>query len=266
VDNSIDGSAIWATLDPNLACHLSYLHVSTPGLTNARNAALAFARARNASIAFIDDDEIPGKNWLKSANHAAQYARKEIVAGPVIPLFEIHSVPNPLPKSFWERPSREDGSIVKGFVGDGNIVYPADLLATGLNYSHEFNLSGGQDTDYLFRAKKLGFLIRNRNDLLVTELVPLKRQGLDYLLDRAFHSSSAWVAVCRANHKFVGGLYLSILKRIVLSLTFSFLGLATLSEIKKAKSQIYAASVRGSVFGLRGKTVNRYSKYQTEED
>lgn len=266
VDNSFEGNASWVMADPEGTHEVQYIHVEQAGLSNARNAALLFARLKGLALAFIDDDEVPQNNWLQTAATASRSSTFDIIAGPVVPDFGPLASQINIPTEFWERPLRQDGELVAGYVGDGNIVYPKKLIESGLVYSQEFSLTGGQDTDFLMRAKKLGFRIRNLNDLAVIERVPPVRQTLRYLTDRAFHSSSSWVAVLKANEGPQIRMILSIAKRAFLVATFWTMWACTSSSKSKIKAMIYAASVRGSIHGLRGMQVNRYISYQGEKD
>lgn len=265
VDNSCEGNASWVMSAPEFSHAVQYIHAEQAGLSNARNVALRFARDKGLALAFIDDDEVPDENWLQTAAKASGLSTFEILAGPVVPDFGGEGSQLSIPKEFWERPLGQDGEIVDGYVGDGNIIYPKSLIISGLEYSQEFSLTGGQDTDFLMRAKKLGFKIKNLNDLAVIERVPPVRQTVSYLTDRAFHSSSSWVAVLKANRESQSLVILSIAKRAFLFATFWVIWAFTSSSKSKIKSMIYAASVKGSVHGLRGMKVNRYISYQGEK-
>ena len=266
VDNSTDGNAGWINSYPEFGQQVEYLHVNHGGLSNARNAALRYARKLGAALAFIDDDEVPHENWLSAAHSVVLFPNNEILAGPVVPDFGPNTSVIGIPIKYWERPKRGNGALVEGFVGDGNIVYPGSLVLSGLEYSLEFSFSGGQDTDFLLRAKKMGYMIRNLESLSVTERVPVIRQSLSYLVDRSFHSSSSWAAVNIANGEPRLRLFLSIVKRSILAGTNGITWLLTHSHEKKIKSSIHAASVKGSIFALRGNQINRYQSYQSEKD
>jgi glycosyltransferase involved in cell wall biosynthesis len=265
VDNSIDGNAVWLKSDPQIGPHVEYLHVKLGGLTSARNAALDYTRNLEAALAFIDDDEVPHQNWVRTAQSVNDFSNNEILAGPVIPDFVNKEQDPKIVIKYWGRPVRGDRDLVDGFVGDGNIVYPSKLVLSGLKYSQEFSFTGGQDTDFLMRAKKMGYKIRNLNELAVTERVPPVRQNFSYLVDRSFHSSISWVAVNLANGEPVFKLLLSVSKRSTLVVVYGFLWLMSFSSEKKLKLSIHAASVKGSIFGLRGKRVNRYLGNQSEK-
>ena len=265
VDNSTDGNAIWVKSDPLIGPLVEYLHVNHGGLSSARNAAIDFARKLRTALAFIDDDEVPHEKWLNTAQSVNLFSNNEILAGPVIPDFGNNEWDPSLVIKYWGRQTRGNGDLVAGFVGDGNIVYPSSLMLSGLEYSQDFSFTGGQDTDFLLRAKKMGYKIRNLNDLAVTERVPPFRQSLSYLFDRSFHSSSSWVAVNIANGEPKHRLLLSIVKRSILVVFYGILWFVTRSAEKKIMLSIHAASVKGSIFGLKGKQVNRYVRYQNEK-
>ncbi len=264
IDNSSDGSAFWVTRDPKFGKNVVYLQCTEQGLSNARNSALDLANLEATAVAFIDDDEIPNKNWLATAFFGIRKFENEILVGPVVPDFEGAEEPKLIPDFFWERKIRSDSSIVKELVGDGNIVYPASLVSEGLRYSSEFNLTGGQDTDFLIRAKAKGFNIRNLNGLSVDENIPLARQTIGYLMDRAQFSSCAWVKVRLANGDSKWTLIPSLIKRLSLSAIFATKFFFGRSLSARVSWVVNTAIVRGTVLGMRQRVINRYEKYQSD--
>lgn len=264
IDNSVDGNARWVTKDSEISKGIQYLNVTGGGLSNARNSALDAARKSNSAIAFIDDDEVPDGLWLETAIQASNSDEQVIYAGPVVPDFGTNQFDLALPIQFWERPTQTNGSLVRGYVGDGNIIYPSSLIKSGIKYSLQFAYSGGQDTDFLMRARAQGYRIKFLTNLSVRERVPAARQTLAYLKYRAIHSSCAWVSVQLANNKSKSQIYLSIVKRSFLSICYHLIGSLRKSSKFNVQARIYAASARGSILGLQGKQINRYAEYQTE--
>ncbi len=263
VDNSVDQSANWTISGyKELSC-LYYMHCSERGLVNARNMAMDYAKCQNSPLAFIDDDEIPSENWLKAALENNQAYPEDILAGPVIPLFSGQSAPE-ADIEFWNRPQFEDNSVLKKPVGDGNIIYPLLLVHGNIRYSLDFNLSGGQDTEFLLRSLGYGFRIRYFLGLKVRETVPIKRQTVDYLLDRAFHSASSWVRVKKSRGSKTFIFLPSILKRGFLTSWHFLLFGITQSKTHRVKALVNMATIRGTIFGLGHTELDRYQKYQAE--
>jgi hypothetical protein len=67
------------------ACSLPvrYRHVSPPGLSNVRNAALRFAEQHADLLVMIDDDETPEPQWLNELLHIRAATGAAVVVGPV---------------------------------------------------------------------------------------------------------------------------------------------------------------------------------------
>jgi succinoglycan biosynthesis protein ExoM len=264
VDNSADGSAAWITKHDRYQREVTYNHCLEQGVSNSRNAALDFARSSSSPIAFIDDDELTNKLWLATAIIGVQNFENEILVGPVVPSFEEGVEPRKIPDSFWERKVRENNSIVTELVGGGNILFPARLIKAGLRFSPEFNLTGGEDTDFLIRSKSQGFKVRNLSDLSVFENVPLSRQTINYLCDRAHFSSCAWVKVRLSNGDSKWTILPSLVKRVSLSIAFATKFFFSRSLVARVRWRINSAIVRGTLLGMRQGVVNRYEKYQSD--
>ena len=264
IDNSVNSSASWVAKDLSVGKRVTYLQCLERGLSNVRNVALEYSCNISAPLAFIDDDEIPESTWLQTAASAISTFKGEILAGPVKPNLEPTLVENPLPLEFWERPKREDQAIILETVGNGNVVFPANLVLSNLRYSPRFNSSGGEDTDFILKAQRLGFKIRNLNALAVTESVPAARQTLEYLEHKALHSSNSWVSVMKANGSHFHTFIPSLIKQASLTILKSVAWKITRQRLYLASAKIHGAKVKGTVKGLKGSSVERQEKYQGE--
>lgn len=263
IDNSVDQNATWIMSEYKDFSNLQYMHCPEPGLVHARNAAFDFAKSQSSPLAFIDDDEIPNENWLKTALENNQAYPEDILAGPVIPLFSGHIAPE-ADIEFWDRPQFEDNSILKKPVGDGNIIYPLLLVQGNIRYSLDFNLSGGQDTEFLLNSLDSGFKTRYFLGLKVRETVPIERQTVDYLMDRAFHSACSWVRVKKSRGSRTFGFVPSIVKRSLLAGWYFLLFLITKSKTNYVKALLNRSTIKGTIFGLGSVEIDRYQKYQAD--
>ena len=128
VDNDADGSARTTV---SSAINRSSLRIQYD-VEPIQNIALARNRAiRNAEgnhIAFIDDDEIPGKNWLLSLYKALHHFGVDGVLGPVLPYFRVNPPAWVKRGRLYHRPTYPTGFIIDGPKGrTGNILLRKDL-------------------------------------------------------------------------------------------------------------------------------------------
>src|SRR5262249_5097543 len=90
VDNSPEGSArdICDAKAGTSRFRFRYVNETRKGLSNARNAVIAEARAAGAKLlAFIDDDEMAPKAWLQALLDTNEKTGAIIAAGPSYPFF-----------------------------------------------------------------------------------------------------------------------------------------------------------------------------------
>lgn len=187
-DNSPEGSAraVVAGLSANTGVPLRYVHVPTPGVATARNAAL---RATDAPlIAFIDDDEEAEPGWLAAllATHARTGA--DVTFGPIRGRIgdQAHWALAYLERLF-SRAGPERSGLTDKTWGCGNSLM---TRATALPGSAPFEVSadqiGGED-DLLFAAVKArGGRFAWAADAWVIEHAPPHRATLRHALQRAF--------------------------------------------------------------------------------
>lgn len=155
-----------------------------------RNIALARNTAvRHASgeyIAFIDDDECPGRDWLLRLFQTCTAHRVDGTLGPVRPAFE-----QPPPRwlvrgRFFERPEHDTGTPVSWREArTGNVLLRRHLFAgSGEAFREQFG-SGSEDTDFFHRMAARGCTFNWCNEAAVYETVPPARWTRRYLLRRA---------------------------------------------------------------------------------
>ncbi len=119
VDNDPDASAAdvvlgWAKRG------VRYVHEPRPGISAARNRALAEAGDADALV-FFDDDEHPGPDWLATITAAWREWGCAAVAGPVGAQLAVPAEPWVLGTGVFDRPTRPTGTRVRG-AGAGNLL------------------------------------------------------------------------------------------------------------------------------------------------
>jgi succinoglycan biosynthesis protein ExoM len=172
----------------------------------ARNKAVE--NATGDYIAFIDDDELPEKHWLRTLLAACDEYRVDGVLGPVQPLFE-DGVPRWVVKGgFYERPRYQTGFVLAhGQTRTGNVLLKKPLLRDADSpFRPEFR--AGEDVDFFRRAIEQGRVFIWCNDAVVYEFVPPTRWKRTYLIRKALLRGT-----CAARRPTVG--VLDIAKSVV---------------------------------------------------
>jgi len=163
-----------------------YIHVPEPGVSNARNSALAAARGRY--ILFLDDDMEASPPWAQSMVNAARKFDAALVFGPVNAVMPdqtdmFYDAMRPL---FSRANPGDDGVIERGY-GTGNCFIDreeADLPSPVFNT--DLNQIGGED-DFLFRAlEQQDINIAWTNAAVTLEHVPAARATMGYVWRRNF--------------------------------------------------------------------------------
>jgi succinoglycan biosynthesis protein ExoM len=146
----------------------------------------AVANATGDFIAFIDDDEFPGPDWLRTALRACREHQADGVLAPVRPYFE-HEPPQWLIKGrFCERPEHPTGYRLNWReTRTGNVLLRRKVLdGVAEPFRREFG-NGGEDQEFFRRMMERGAVFVWCNEAAVHEVVPPERCRRSYLLKRA---------------------------------------------------------------------------------
>ncbi|HXY55768.1 MAG TPA: glycosyltransferase [Nitrospirota bacterium] len=156
-----------------------------------QNIALARNKAvQNASgdlLAFIDDDEVPTKEWLLNLYKAIYKFNVSGILGPVLPYFET-SPPNWVVRSqLCERKSFESGTIIRNPIDTrtGNVLLDRNVLFDKNPFDYRFGKTGGEDVDFFRRLMERGNVFVWSNEAHVYEFVPQYRLKRKYFIKRA---------------------------------------------------------------------------------
>ncbi|MGY1796621.1 glycosyltransferase family 2 protein [Geodermatophilus sp. SYSU D00525] len=168
-----------------------YVHEPRPGISAARNRALAEAGTADLLV-FLDDDELPGPSWLTSLVDAWSAWRCAAVAGPV-PARPLGPVDAWVAGSgAFDRVRRRTGTVVPG-AGAGNLLLDLhQVRALGLAFDERFGLTGGEDTLLTHQLVRAGAEIRWCDEAEAVEDVPAERLTRSWVLRRCLRSGSSW--------------------------------------------------------------------------
>ena len=163
---------------------LTYCTEPRRSIAHVRN--MTIARSSGELIAFIDDDEFPGKDWLLNLFVALESHDCAGVLGPVRPCY-LDGTPEWVKQGgFFERPEHETGFVMP-WEGcrTGNVLFRRDIIK-GIEpvFSPEFG-TGGSDVDFFRRMIAVGHKFVWCNTAAVHEYVPASRWKRRVLLKRA---------------------------------------------------------------------------------
>jgi succinoglycan biosynthesis protein ExoM len=188
VDNDEAGSArsVAAALAEEASFPVRYVHEPAPGVANARNAALAAARA--GLIAFLDDDEEAPMGWLAELLAVRARFDADAVFGPVrgrAPQgFELHRA---YFEDFFSRQGPAETGVTEAFWGCGNsLVRRAALPDPDHPFSAVRNHIGGEDDLMFGEMAAAGARFAWAADAWVWEDPDPRRLSLGYTIPRAF--------------------------------------------------------------------------------
>lgn len=189
VDNSPDGDA-----EPTLKAHqstwpLHCVHEPCPGISYARNAAIAAVPADTNFIAMIDDDEEPSAQWLDHLLDAQARSGADVVVGPVLPVFPdgtpdwvqaggVFYKPTNMHELYDLHPDPAAATC--------NVLIRARLIGSGgLQFDPALALSGGEDKMLFQLMKRQRYRFAWAASALVREWVPADRANFAYMWQEA---------------------------------------------------------------------------------
>jgi glycosyltransferase involved in cell wall biosynthesis len=190
VDNDPDASAAEVALA--WAGHgVRYVHEPRPGISAARNRALAEAAGADVLV-FLDDDELPSPTWLASLIRAWRAWGCAAVAGPVPARLLGPVDPWVAGSRIFDRSRRATGTRLPG-AGAGNLLLDLRQVSSlGLAFDERFGLTGGEDTLFTHQLVHGGAEIRWCDEAEAVESIPAERLTRSWVLQRSFRSGSSW--------------------------------------------------------------------------
>lgn len=188
VDNSADGSAGWIAQD---FPQMRYLSVPQPGVANARNGGVD--ATSGAYVAFLDDDEEAGPDWIAEHIETLRVSGAQASFGPVRAEPEgAQQAPAPSLLGFFERRlSRgqgEDITATAAHLGTNNSVFVRAACLGPSPFAVTLNETGGEDSLLLQQLVQQGHRFAWAARAAVTEYVPARRLNWAYVTRRRFLS------------------------------------------------------------------------------
>ena len=191
---------------PRLPINLHYSPEPTPGITYARNHAVAVALERGADLlAFIDDDDQPRSDWLAQLLDRQAATGADLVFGTWI-LDE--NMPDWARKTgIFRSPSKSKQEKKGGRYGLPDYASTCNLLVgrailervgeVGPIFSHDFCNSGGEDKDFFIRAHSLGANLATAEGSVIHRRHEAERYTAKGLIKRGFKNGCSGVNMAR---------------------------------------------------------------------
>lgn len=212
VDNSPEESAKETVLA--LAARFSpvrYFHEPRSGISHARNTALRVARGR--LIAFIDDDELPCRDWLARLLRAQEKFAADIVLGPVYPRFEapVTRFGSVFERAFTHSSDQATGTLVVPHsplalirrdlcyraMASCNVLFVRDRCVREPEPFHpDLGHTGGEDALFFLGLYFAGRKVIWCREAAVWDRVPPHRLTLRFILQRRFRGGQTSAFVC----------------------------------------------------------------------
>lgn len=193
VDNDPDGSARFL-VESFDAPNLSYVNERHPGISAARNRALAESSGHDLLV-FIDDDEVPVADWLNLLLAQYSLTRPAAVAGRVISEFEVEPSAWVASGDFFERPLIPSGTPIPVAATNNLLLDLNQVRSMRLEFDERFGISGGSDTLFTRQLLQRGGAMVHCDEAVVIDRVPASRLTRDWVLRRSLRSGNSWSRV-----------------------------------------------------------------------
>jgi len=162
------------------------------GISYARNRGVVAVGQTCDFLVFVDDDELPRRNWLDELLFVQARENADVVAGPVLPRFD--EVPPAWVDRgrFFVRPRYRTGHPLS-VAGAGNALVRTGVLTEQPGpFAPQFALSGAEDTHLFMRLERLGARMVWADEAVVDERVPKTRLNVRWLLQRAYRGGNGF--------------------------------------------------------------------------
>jgi succinoglycan biosynthesis protein ExoM len=249
-DDTPSATARVDALRSTIAHEIVYVHCPSSNISIARNACLD--NATGDFLAFIDDDETAGQDWIAQLIQTAKATAADAVLGPVKATYgtnapgwmqrgDVHST---FPVWVGEQ-------IVTGYTCNVLLRLAAPSLA-GRRFNLALGRSGGEDTEFFTHMHRMGGKIAYAPAAWVEEPVHAKRATFSWLAKRKFRFGQTHGRLIDAGTGATG----KVRQLALAAAKSSFCALASailfFSPVRRNRYALRASMHAGVVVGLLG--------------
>jgi succinoglycan biosynthesis protein ExoM len=197
---------------------LTYYNETRRGISHARNRALKES-GDVEFVAFLDDDEIPSKVWLRELIKIQRKYNSYVVIGPVV--YCLDRLTKPWILNYFNRKKQISNNIVDT-LNTGNILIKKIIFKNNLEpFDIDFGLSGGEDTILGYYLKDQGYIFNWSENAVVYEHIPVNRTSIRWILMRTYGKANVFSRILiKMNND-----YKVIVRRIIISIAKTALGI-----------------------------------------
>jgi succinoglycan biosynthesis protein ExoM len=197
VDNDSEQTAraVCDELAPRLSWPVRYAHEPQRGISHVRNRAVACVRNWADFIAFIDDDEAPAPGWLDELLYVQAAHAADVVAGPVIRLFEDEAPAWLEQGRFFVDDRYPTGAPIRDPATNNVLIRTSALAGMESPFDPRFAITGGEDTHLFLRLHRAGRKMVWADEALVHEWIPSSRANAKWVLQRIYRGANTW-SIC----------------------------------------------------------------------
>lgn len=265
VDNDPIGSARAVVADLQ-GERVRYVIEPQPGISAGRNRALDES-ARSDLLIFIDDDERPDPDWLKTLLSCWTATSATAVVGRVVSELPAKVDPWVRAGRFFTRPVRTAGSSMRAAATNNTLIDLRYVRQHDLRFDPTLGLSGGEDNLFTRQLVASGGQIVWCEDAVVVDRVPPERTTRRFLLARSWsHGNTSVVVDLRMaadpldRLRVRGASYVRGLVRIVGGTGRFALGVVVRSAWHQARGLRTALRGAGMIAGCLGVVYQEYSR------
>jgi succinoglycan biosynthesis protein ExoM len=181
--------------------HVEFRVQHKPGISAARNAAIATARTVGANlVAMLDDDEWASPGWLMELLKTRELAGVAVVGGPVEPVFPQDRAPAQQYRRLWSVPPGRMHGRTYVYCTANCLVELSALDGLGeAPFDDRFGLTGGEDSALFRRLFFSGVTMAWAERALLYQDFSPERADMDWMRKRWYRQGNIGVECERAS-------------------------------------------------------------------
>ena len=267
VDNDAAGSArsVVEAAQKVSRWPLQYRIEPRQGIPFARNACVRESGEADF-VAFIDDDETPGAEWLAALVKVIECHHADVVTGPVESELP-ESVPTWIQHGGFFRPRRlATGTRVDVAYTNNVLVRKAAIADMPRWFDERMSFSGGSDSHFFRRLHAAGRKIVWCAEAVVVEHVPATRATVRWLLARSFRVGSGMTFIRMDAGPVLPAVVVTlaaVLRALAVGVALCAAGLFAGMHVR-VKGARWLAYAAGLVVGLGGLRYEEYRRIHGE--